>query len=328
MMRSLDHLLTKSSNGLTTIRLVAAFCVMVSHAWPLTLGKEPPEPLELSTGYSLGHWAVLVFFAISGFLVSASAARSRSLIAFARARARRIFPALAVMILLTSLLLGPLVTTLPPATYLRSPDLWRAILGNISLLDLRYTLPEVFTANPYPTVQGSIWTLPVEIKLYAIAALASALGALRSLPRLIIGLALYAALLPLADFQIFSWFYQPGIGFFLGMTLFALRANIPAHPAIILPLIALALALQNTGFFYPALALALGYSALTLALFLPAPRADYSYGLYLYAFPIQGLATFLFAPADPITALLLATPPTLLLAAASWHLIERPFSRK
>lgn len=69
-------------NNFNLIRAVAATAVLVSHAWPLTLGQGTPEPLVALTGKALGTWAVEVFFVISGFLIAASFARRPDAAAF------------------------------------------------------------------------------------------------------------------------------------------------------------------------------------------------------------------------------------------------------
>jgi peptidoglycan/LPS O-acetylase OafA/YrhL len=57
---------------------------------------------------------------------------------------------------------------------------------------------------------------------------------------------------------------------------------------------------------------------------------DYSYGLYIFSFPIQQiLIAKLGSPvaSSPILVLTMAFPLTLALAAMSWHLVERPMLR-
>ena len=95
-----DALTGPRSANLDALRLVLAAAVIVSHAWPLALGPGTPEPLASATGHALGGWAVLLFFFLSGLLVSGSAER-RSLRAFWVARARRILPGLGAALFLT-----------------------------------------------------------------------------------------------------------------------------------------------------------------------------------------------------------------------------------
>ena len=59
-------------NNLNLIRLLAAAAVLVSHAYPITLGDGAEEPLTAELGFTLGTVAVYVFFAISGFLIAGS----------------------------------------------------------------------------------------------------------------------------------------------------------------------------------------------------------------------------------------------------------------
>ena len=114
-MRRLGEVAQGRDNNFNLIRLCAATAVLVSHAWPLTRGPGTVEPLQRLTGHSLGTLAVYVFFAVSGFFVSASFARRASAADFLAARALRLFPALTVSLVLVTLLMGPLLTTLSAA---------------------------------------------------------------------------------------------------------------------------------------------------------------------------------------------------------------------
>jgi peptidoglycan/LPS O-acetylase OafA/YrhL len=88
---------------------------------------------------------------------------------------------------------------------------------------------------------------------------------------------------------------------------------------------------MRVGGFNGAFAIAGAYLTLFVAFarWLPATgfakHGDFSYGLYLYAFPIQQLVARLFLPnVSWWKNLLVAYPIALICAAASWHLVERP----
>ncbi|TMV92630.1 acyltransferase [Thioclava sp. BHET1] len=333
---SLEPLAAGRDNNLNLIRLIAALCVLVSHAWPIALGPGTTEPLERATGYSLGTFAVLVFFAISGFLISASYERSAGVWPYLRARVARIYPALIVSIALVTLGLGPVFTELSIQDYLQDARTWDALLGNASLLHLEYTLPAVFTQNPYPTVQGSIWSLPIEMALYLATAAVGFAGLLRGrLVLSLLGAGLLVALFAGSDLggMVQADFWMPALAFGTGMLLYLWRSVIPASPWIALALIGAAALSGQGGLHGPLICLATGYGAIWLAL-LPSGVArrwnalgDYSYGVYIYAFPVQGAMMAWLGPMAPMSNVALSLPVTLALAILSWHWIERPALR-
>ena len=176
-----------SPNNLDAVRLVAAALVLYGHSF-VFLGL--PEPLFLSW-LPLGPLGVFVFFTISGYLVSESWARDPSLPRFFARRALRIFPGLAVCTLLSIVVLGPLLTTLPLADYASNPHT-RGYLQNIAL-HIVYYLPGVFEHNRVANaVNGSLWSLPVEFAMYIVLAI---VGVLRGSRWVVLGLAVAWALL-------------------------------------------------------------------------------------------------------------------------------------
>jgi peptidoglycan/LPS O-acetylase OafA/YrhL len=56
-------------------------------------------------------------------------------------------------------------------------------------------------------------------------------------------------------------------------------------------------------------------------------RTDLSYGVYIYAWPVQQAAVTIFSIASPYVLLAVALPATLGVAFVSWHLIEAPALR-
>ncbi|MHA0856174.1 acyltransferase family protein [Paenibacillus sp. CMAA1364] len=153
------------SNNLDFIRLIAAISVILSHSYPLT--GQQTEIFSLISGgqWTLGGISVAIFFVISGFLVSRSFENS-SITQFIKNRLLRIFPGLVVVTLLSVIVLGPLLTTIPLSEYFKNHSTL-SYINNAFLMDVQFSLPGVFEQNLYPNaVNGSIWTIPYEVLCY------------------------------------------------------------------------------------------------------------------------------------------------------------------
>lgn len=112
-----------------------------------------------------GRFAVVIFFAISGFLVTAGLLRRASVVDYAVHRGVRILPGPIVIVLLAMLVLGPLLTTLSPASYFSDPKTY-LYAKNISTSMVRY-LPGVLASDGKPiVVNGALWTLHFEALCY------------------------------------------------------------------------------------------------------------------------------------------------------------------
>lgn len=150
--------LANRDNNLNAMRLIAAGLVLFSHCYALS-GNVELEPvarhLRILDG---GALAVIAFFFLSGYLISASWASTPFLSSFMLKRILRIFPGLAVMATLSALLLGPIMTSLDIDQYFQSGHVWRYIRDSINVLSLKTdTLPGVFEATPLPqAVNGSL----------------------------------------------------------------------------------------------------------------------------------------------------------------------------
>jgi peptidoglycan/LPS O-acetylase OafA/YrhL len=324
-------------NNFDALRLVAATLVILSHSWALT--GSVVDPVVALTGGRLyaGEIGVWVFFAMSGYLVTDSFRKRGALFAFLEARALRIYPAFFAA-LAFGVVVGAIVTTRPLHAYLADADTWRYLYRNL-LFDLRYELPGVFADNPYPrAVNGSIWTLPGEATMYlfvavlgvttlishrracgfALAALIATIAAepmiVTGLPR--IGSPLYAL---------------PAISFLLGMLMLLYRDRVVLHAAVAVVLVALVLvAAPHVPSAVPLYACAAGvYVTFYLAfhrvrLRIPERVGDVSYGMYVYAFPVQQLAVWLVPAIGPWRLFAVAFAATFALAWLSWRFVERP----
>lgn len=315
--------------------------MLADHSWPLT-GRAPPE--HLWPWDTLGGAAVAVFFVISGFLVADSRARTESVAAFLHKRALRVFPAFVVVCLACVFVLGPLLTPLELDPYLRHEQT-RRYFANLTLFDVQLALPHVFGGNVYPhAVNGSTWTLPIEFAMYLALAIAGplVLNRWRGLAVLAIGFAGDALLAPgwkAAGAQL--WVTLPthltvkyGLFFLAGACAWSWRHTLTFKPWVAGALWAIALLAQGTPIAAIPYTLALSYSVLLLAALPWAPLtrwsggADYSYGMYLYAFPVQQTVVHLGgASLAQALDIALVAALTLPLAALSWHLVERPALR-
>ncbi|QNK02737.1 acyltransferase family protein [Dyella telluris] len=125
-----------------------------------------------------------------------------------------------------------------------------------------------------------------------------------------------------------AYSFYPVPYFFLGMLFFAFRDRVKLHwaPAVFGLLAYISLRNNEYGqlLLYPALAYGVLWVASLRCLSVLQPRHDYSYGIYLYGFVIQQALTAIFPSWSNHLNMVLAIPITVLLAAMSWHLVERP----
>ncbi len=333
-------------NNFNLLRLIAAALVILGHSYFLTAQHGQEEPLQRLIGIDSGAFAVDIFFVISGFLVSKSYLKSRQVFPYVTARVLRIFPGLVTAVLFNAFVVGAVFTHLPRLTYLSGAETWRYILVNSTLISrfvqLEYSLPGVFAGNPVSqAVNGSLWTLPYEVWLYIALLAGGLLGVFKNrrvtnalfLGFIAANLTVALGLAPnpfltLANFLRFATFFSWGVVFYVN------REIIPVNGILAVGLLSLAAlgwkAPAIQAFLFP---LALAYAIFWLA-YVPggAIRAynrlgDYSYGVYIYAFPVQQSLLALRPNLRPLQLLGLALPITLAFAALSWHFVEQPALR-
>jgi peptidoglycan/LPS O-acetylase OafA/YrhL len=271
-------------NNFDAIRLLAALTVMVSHAFALS-GRPEPRPYA---GLTLGTFAVFVFFAISGYLVSASWRSDPDIRRFLARRMLRIAPAYIIVIAVTE-------------AFLRMTG-----------------IPE-FTMNPLSASNGSLWTIPVEVECYLLFMLLAATvrhGAI----------AMVLLVLYLGTEGLFKQF----AGFF------ALAALISEYPILgrrlaTLAFVAAGLLMIFLSHVYYGVVLILvplvivAGNASWPVLREAGRHGDFSYGVYLYAFPVQQIAIMLLGPQQPYLLLFgITLSATSFFAWCSWRYVEYP----
>lgn len=337
----MTHVCDNRNNHFNLIRFLAAFTVIISHACPMALGDGNPDPIRAYIGETVGFAAVQVFFAISGFLITQSFLRRNSLRSYVVARVLRIFPALIIVLLLTVFVLGPLYTAWPLKAYFSQPETYSYLWRNGLLYSLELNLPSVFNNNPYgPALNTSIWTLFHELVFYIAIAVFGLVGILKSKLAFAAVLALFAAggiysivgnwedAIPHQRWR----FLQLAVPFFAGSAMFVFRDHVRLSLPIVLAWISLALLARaaTPNFFWLIFVTGLSYTTILLGFVPKGPLlrfnrlGDYSYGLYIFGFPVQQIVMFHLVEATPLQNIIWSTPITLGLAIASWHLVEKP----
>ena len=327
------------ANNVLAIRFAAAATVILFHCYALT-DRWTDEPLYAAfPPMNLAVLGVEVFFVLSGFLVTQSWLARPAVVPYAAARVLRIYPALVAATIFTIVVAGA-TGALPWREYLASPVTWRYFVRTATGFDVVDKLPGAFLDNPFPkAANGSLWTLPVELRLYVALGLAGVAGLLAR-PRawLAASLALVAAGIAWPDLVPVDPNTKgtrlAAFMFLLGSLACVGRRWLPLS----LPAAALAVAIpvvdaHGIARDGPLFSLLLSYVVLVLA-YHPALRVgalarapDYSYGLYVYAFPIQQAIVWAHRDIAPGALFLAAMAATLAVAALSWHLLESPMLR-
>lgn len=329
-MKTLADLFVGKNNNLTFIRLVAALSVIYGHTSAIVAGASA-DWVAVTTGYAfLGGVAVDLFFLISGFLVTASIL-SGGLKNYVISRVLRIYPALWINLILVTFVLGSIVTTLPVTEFLTHEDVWIYFKGLAFTYKGGFFLPGVFAQNHNQAVNGSIWSVVLEVWLYIAVALFYIFGIMRS--RAIFNTVFFVLLVMLWNDK--SYLHESlssatnlhvFLMFYIGSFLYINRDSVPVTPYFMLIALFLAGVTLGTEKF------AYGYIFLLMTFFCTVSFlkqfswmdkfGDYSYGVYLYGWPAQQWTAWAFPEFSGTQNCLTASAIALVCAVASWHLVE------
>lgn len=339
-------------NNINFIRFLAATSVIFGH-----MGYFIDSPIPMFWGKDVSGIAVRVFFVLSGYLIFMSFERDPHVLRYLLRRCFRIFPALIVVVLFCALILGAAVTSLPLKEYYANPATLFYVINNITL-HIQYFLPGVFEDNPYPgSVNGSLWTLPIEFSMYIVLMfILLCLKKVTSKTYPLVGIALVASALHGCFFidiiqvePTSSLFWIKNaftlIPYFFWGAVYASSEKAMSALNLQVAFLILIVATPLTDIFPSYLdelvqMVFLPYITLAISFAMPPvfgrmfARNDYSYGLYVWAFPIQQTLVHYLGPTafGGILGYSLACfAVTMPFAMASWFLVERPannFGRK
>lgn len=324
----------KHNNNFDLMRLVGAFHVVLVHAYGWMW-----DPSKIITNKWVNHnlmsrsYGLIIFFTISGYLVSQSLLGSSSIKQYLLKRFLRIYPAYIVVSLILLLILGPLLTTLPLQGYFLHPLTRSFFFENMLILDSKRILPGVMHERG---LNQSAWTITFELKLYWLLLVFFVIRKIQF--KWIVTAAFITAVLikifiPLTLLQLWVYhdlraWYTLGFYFLTGSFLFVWKDTIKLHYSGIIILavfwwITDMIALPGN----IAEVLIFPYIILWLCLktkVLFNIKWDLSYGIYLYASPVQHTCFFLIGHTIPLWQFNLITVPIIMLfAILSWHLVEK-----
>lgn len=324
-------------NALNLFRLGLAAEVMVFHSWPIT-GRMPPHAV-LQLLFSVG---VDGFFAISGFLITASWLRDPQVRDYLMARALRILPGLYVCLVITAFVFAPLSAAVQggsAAKILQSSAPFEYVLKNATLISvLQFDVAGTPRDVPSPgSWNASLWSLIWEVLCYLTIAVIGLVGLANRRwisPAILVLAVIGAALLPPLTFPgawtIPQLAVRSAIMFSAGALIYQWRDVIPARWSLVAASVVIVVA---AGVLLPdyrvIAALPLAYAVIVSGALIrnkrTTLRTDLSYGVYIYAFPTQQfLAVLGLTVLNPLVFFVVAFIATLPLAAMSWFCIEKP----
>ncbi len=327
-------------NNFDFLRLLAVLLVWYGNCHVLRGGTDMPDKT-----LSFQYLGISILFIISGYFITASYERHGTPLSFLRNRFLRVMPALVLAIGVSALLIGPVATSLKLDEYYEHSRTW-SYFRNLLLFNLQPDLPGVFSTLPNSAVNGSLWVMPYEARCYAAIMLVGMLGILQ--PRVM--LALFCCCLAILVAHAICGDNPPknllgmkweklrtamwlGFLFSGGGLVYMYREFIPRHiglltGCILIMLFSLGLPVKWGSILLDAVLIysVIYFGFLRLPLLPRVSRyGEFSYGIYLYAFPVQQLTLHCMggAKAPMGMFMLVSLLGTFACAFASWHLVEK-----
>lgn len=330
------------NNNFDFLRLIFALFVIVTHSYPLTGIENCDAICQITSGQMhFSYIGIKGFFIISGYLIFQSLDRSKGIADYYWKRILRLFPALIVVLLLT-ILFAPLVYENREVSYWNNDTVWSYFYNNLSLYRMQYAIDGVFKDNPYgPAINGSLWSICYEFSMYVML---SGLFLFRNHDKVVkvLVVMLFTLFLILVVFfeeklqrNIFymdvSLFLNLGLFFFAGVILSVFKYEKNKNSTLInliaLGIVVLSVVTQKyftviQFIFIPLLIIGVGIKSTKYINSIASNIGDLSYGIYIYAFPVQQTLMHFFK-LDHISLTLYTSIISVVLAYFSWHLVEK-----
>jgi len=287
----------KKNNSLNLMRLFLATLVITAHSYPIGGWVQPIQA-------PFGGWAVFGFFGISGYLIAISRERSRTLRQFLFRRVFRIYPAFYASLIFTAFIAAPLsVFALDSGEYSLS-DAFGYVPKNATLYIVQGGVGGSLDDAIYPFAwNGSLWSLAIEFLCYLTIGIGYSIVPTK-FRRALIALTLVVAtalslgiareggtLIAFTDLVAAATAF-----FFAGAFIYEFRSWIPNAKSLTILSVVLTALLSPHGDLEALAALPLSFALLSVSgnfgnskLSRLATKSDISYGMYIFAFPVQQL---------------------------------------
>jgi peptidoglycan/LPS O-acetylase OafA/YrhL len=332
----LQNILKKGNNNLDFFRLIAACMVIFGHAYALLPGNGiDPIGKLLRFDYS-GSLAVKIFFFISGMLVTSSLIEKQNISKYISSRLLRIWPGLIVVLVITAFILGPLFSTLATSDYFSNPETYKYFFNTI-IMQYQVTLPGVFTNHAIVAMNGSLWTIPLEVFAYILLGSIFVMGAMLKKTRPIILIAslfiiinqLFGSPILFSSVKNNLEIAMLGPCFAIGAIFAVFKEKIDMNPIAAVMLWIGYFIFRRVEFNYYFFYLAMFYtilfiSSLKITKKLKLPF-DPSYGIYLWGWPVQQIMIYYFSKYGIIFNQISSIIIAITIGCLSWILIEKKF---
>lgn len=335
---------TRTANNFDVIRILFAWLVIISHSYVL-LGDVGCDWLcEYTNHYiNFSYFGVKGFITISGFLIFKSLNRSPNVLDYLWKRVLRIYPGL-IVVLLLSVVMAYLIYQ-PGNHYFKFKiEALNYITNNLTLYHNQWRIHGVFDHLSNTAINGSLWTMGFEFFFYLVLLCLFPIRKLTLLIKAILVIVIlvllygnlyHTAQLKTIDFQLrVDLIFELGVFFMIGAFLSILNWNQISQKNTIALLATICLLLiiyfkLNPIWLclaWPYLVLYIGQRSSKIANWIHLHIEDPSYGIYLYAFPVQQCIIYFFKP-SVTTLLWTSTIVSFALGIASWKWIEKKMLR-
>lgn len=312
---TIEEKYNRKNNIFDYIRIILAFCVIFTHSYPIFFGPTASDPIteKILRTETVGGIAVICFLVLSGFMSTQSIIHSKNSKQFILKRILRIFPSLILMLLLTIFIIAPLGYSGEGPYFSKSVSDY--FFGNVNVFtNTRYSIDGVFQNNPYPSaINGSIWTIKHEFMAYIVLMLLSLCSMLKDrkytlgmtilvMVIYILGVTPVLTIKKLAFIGILneiSQFIKLLMYFLIGTTIYLYKDKIHVSfkgfiMACIILIFGILINITNYViiFVLPYMLMYLGTIKISEKKDILKKIGDFSYGLYIYAFPIQQLIVY------------------------------------